>query len=298
MVLAAGMGSRYGGLKQIDPMGPNGETVLDYSVFDAIRAGFGRVLFVIRKDFEAEFKTKVGAKFADRIQVDYSFQDLNDLPAGFTVPEGREKPWGTAHAIRAARDQVNGPFGMINADDLYGEDSYRQLAAFLSTPRDESDKAHFCMVGFLLRNTLSEFGSVARGVSARTADGFLTSVNEMTKIFRTPEGAENREDEANPVRLTGNELVSMNMWGFTPALLPLVEQKFTEFLQAKGGEMKSECFIPMVVDELVRDGSADVRVLATASTWFGVTYREDKPQVMESIKKLIAEGRYPENLWA
>ena len=298
MVLAAGMGSRYGGLKQIDPMGPNGETVLDYSVFDALAAGFGRVLFVIRKDFEDEFKSKVGAKFAERVQVDYAFQALDDLPVGFSVPAGREKPWGTAHAILAARDLVDGPFGMINADDFYGRDSYRQLAGFLSVPRDESTRAHFCMVGFLLSHTLSEFGSVARGVCARTPDGYLTSVTEMLKIVKTPDGAENREDEANPVRLTGDELVSMNMWGFTSALLPLVKRKFVDFLREKGTELKSECFIPMVVDDLVRDGSADVRVLPTASSWFGVTYREDKPQAMESIRRLIDEGHYPANLWA
>lgn len=297
MVLAAGMGSRYGGLKQMDPMGPNGETVLDYSVFDALRGGFGRVVFVIRRDFEQAFREGVGAKFSDRVPVEYAFQSLEDLPAGFTVPEGREKPWGTAHAIRAARDLVTGPFAVINADDFYGRDAYVRLGNFLSQPTDESDKAHFAMVGFQLRKTLSDFGSVARGICRADAAGYLESVTEMTKIFKTGAGAENREDEANPVLLTGDELVSMNMWGFTPALVPLLEEKFRAFLAAKGGELKSEAYIPMVVDELIREGKADTRMLPTNSEWFGVTYREDKPQVMESIARLIEAGEYPASLW-
>ena len=298
MVLAAGMGSRYGGLKQLDPMGPNGETVLDYSVFDALRGGFGRVIFVIRRDFEKEFHEGVGAKFADRVTVDYAFQSLDDLPAGFRVPAGREKPWGTAHAILAARQLVDGPFAVINADDFYGQDSYEQLGAFLANPAPNDNKAHFAMVGFRLKNTLSEFGSVARGICQANDFGLLESVTEMTKIFPTRGGAENREDENAPVPLTGEELVSMNMWGFTDALLPMLTEKFTAFLHAKGDQLKSECYIPMVVDELIRDGVADVRMLATAATWFGVTYREDKPLVISSIQRLIAEGRYPERLWA
>jgi len=296
MILAAGMGSRYGGLKQMDPMGPNGETVLDYSVYDAIRAGFDRVLFVIRRDFEQAFRDHVSARFADRIQVDYAFQELNDLPSGFTVPPGREKPWGTAHAVLAARDQITGPFAMINADDFYGRDSYEKLAAFLRGASTGGDRAHFCMIGFRLGNTLSDFGSVARGVSRQNADGKLETVVEMTKIFRTPGGAENRQDEANPVALSGDELVSMNMWGFTPDLMPLLDAKFTAFLHASGTELKSECYIPLVVDELIREGLCEVDVLPTASAWFGVTYREDKPFVSASIAKLIAEGRYPESL--
>lgn len=298
MVLAAGMGSRYGGLKQMDPMGPSGETVLDYSVFDALRGGFGRVVFVIRKDFEQAFRDGVGSKFADRVEVEYAFQSLEDLPEGYGIPDGREKPWGTAHAVRAARDLVTGPFAMINADDFYGRDSYKQLGDFLSAPADESACAHFAMVGFMLKNTLSEFGSVARGVCRAPAGGYLESVTEMTKIFKTASGAENREDENAPVPLTGEELVSMNMWGFTPKLMPLLEERFTAFLARSGKEMKSECYIPMVVDELIQQGAADVRMLATTAEWFGVTYREDKPIVMESIRKLIAAGEYPENLWA
>ena len=292
------MGSRYGGLQQLDAMGPNGETVLDYSVFDAIRAGFGKVVFVIRRDFEQQFRESVSSKFDDRIEVEYAFQDLDDLPEGFEVPAGREKPWGTAHAVRAARDVVSEPYGMINADDFYGADAYEKLGNFLRGAGISGGKESYCMVGFQLKNTLSDFGSVARGVCKSDDSGKLESVTEMTKIVRTPMGAENREDEANPVALTGNELVSMNMWGFTPSFNGHIEEKFVEFLSAQGSEMKSECYVPLIVDELIQEGKADVDVLATNSTWFGVTYQEDKPHVIASIQQLIAEGHYPENLWA
>jgi len=240
LILAAGMGSRYGGLKQLDAMGPNGETVLDYSVYDAIRAGFGKVVFVIRRDFESQFRDSVAAKFEDKIKVEFAFQDLSDLPEGFEVPAGREKPWGTAHAVRAARDVLNEPYGMINADDFYGADAYEKLAGFLRTAKDSEEKASFCMVGFQLKNTLSDFGSVARGVCKSDENGKLVSVTEMTKIVRTPTGAENLEDESEPVKLSGNELVSMNMWGFTPSFNQWVEKQFVEFLKTQGSEMKSE----------------------------------------------------------
>ncbi|QQL46426.1 nucleotidyltransferase [Sulfuriroseicoccus oceanibius] len=292
------MGSRYGGLKQLDAMGPNGETVLDYSVYDAIRAGFGKVVFVIRRDFEDVFREQVGSKFDDRITVEYAFQELGDLPEGFSVPEGREKPWGTAHAVRAARDVISEPFGMINADDFYGADAYQKLGDFLRTASTSADVSEYCMVGFELKKTLSDFGSVARGVCEAGADGKLAKVQEMTKIVKTDDGAENQEDEANPVKLTGDELVSMNMWGFTPAFIQEIEEKFVAFLQEKGGEMKSECYVPLIVDELINEKRATVDVLATDSTWFGVTYQEDKPHVQKSIQDLIASGAYPENLWA
>jgi len=292
LILAAGMGSRYGGLKQLDAMGPNGETVLDYSVYDAIRAGFGKVVFVIRRDFEDVFREQVGSKFDDRITVEYAFQELADLP------EGREKPWGTAHAVRAARDVISEPFGMINADDFYGADAYQKLGDFLRSASTSADVSEYCMVGFELKKTLSDFGSVARGVCEAAANGKLAKVQEMTKIVKTSDGAENQEDEANPVKLTGNELVSMNMWGFTPAFFQEIEEKFVAFLQQKGGEMKSECYVPLIVDELINEKRATVDVLATDSTWFGVTYQEDKPHVQKSIQDLIASGAYPANLWA
>lgn len=292
------MGSRYGGLKQLDAMGPNGETVLDYSVYDAIRAGFGKVVFVIRRDFEDVFREQVGAKFDDRITVEYAFQDLNDLPDGFSLPDGREKPWGTAHAVRAARDILAEPFGMINADDFYGADAYQKLGDFLRGVDESSNVSSYCMVGFELKKTLSDFGSVARGVCKAGDDGKLITVDEMTKIVKTADGAENQEDEANPVKLTGDELVSMNMWGFTSAYVGQIEEKFIAFLKEQGSEMKSECYVPLIVDELVGEKRATVDVLATDSTWFGVTYQEDKPHVQKSIQDLIATGAYPENLWA
>ena len=298
VVLAAGMGSRYGGLKQVDPVGPSGEAILDYSVFDAERAGFGKVVFIIRKDFETEFREKVGAKYEGVLPVEYCFQDIHDLPAPFTVPEGRTKPWGTAHAIRAARDVVKEPFAAINADDFYGRDAFAKLAAFLSNPQpaDASpERFHFAMVGYKLDLTLSDNGSVARGI-CKVEDGKLTSVTEMTKLVRVPGGAENREDEANPVKLTGEERVSMNLWGFTPELFTALEARFPAWLEKNGTAPKSEWYIPFVVDELIHEGKADVAVLPTDSNWFGVTYREDKPFVTAEIGKLVAAGEYPVKL--
>ena len=296
VVLAAGMGSRYGGLKQVDPVGPSGETILDYSVFDAERAGFGKVVFVIRKDFEAEFKEKVGRKYEGLVPVSYCFQDIADLPVPFTVPEGRAKPWGTAHAIRAARSEVAEPFAAINADDFYGRDAFARLAKFLSAPA-AGDKLHFAMVGYRLDLTLSDHGSVARGI-CDVQGGMLASVREMTKLVRVPGGAENREDEANPVRLPGDTRVSMNLWGFTPDLFTALEARFPAWLEKNGSAPKSEWYIPFVVDKLVREGKADVAVLPTDSRWFGVTYREDKPFVTAEIAKLVAAGEYPDCLFA
>ncbi len=296
LILAAGMGSRYGGLKQLDPMGPAGETVLDYSVFDALRGGFGKVVFVIRKDFEEDFKTKIGSKFDQKVPVHYAFQALDDLPAGFTVPEGRTKPWGTTQAVLAAESEINEPFAMINADDFYGRDAFAKLAANLQTLTPKDGKSQYSMVGFQLKNTLSEHGSVARGVCT-SKDGKLASVTEMTKIVKKPTGATNEEDPANPVELTGNELVSMNFWGFTPEIFPQLHEAFEKFLKAHGTEEKSECYVPKEVDVLINQGKADVEVLETSSSWFGVTYPEDKAVVVGSIKKLTDAGEYPSPLW-
>ena len=296
VVLAAGMGSRYGGLKQVDPVGPSGETILDYSVFDAIRGGFGKVVFVIRKDFEAEFKEKVGKKYEGHVTVDYCYQDLADVPAPFAVPEGRTKPWGTAHATRAARSVVREPFAVINADDFYGRDAFAKLGAYLASVDPAS--LHLCMVGYRLDLTLSENGSVARGICNVTADGRLAGVTEMTKLVKAGDVAENREDEANPVKVPLDARVSMNCWGFTPKLFEELEARFAKFLAARGTEMKSEWYIPFVVDELIKEGKADCRVLPTDSSWFGVTYRDDKPFVVSEIKKLVDAGEYPANLLA
>jgi NDP-sugar pyrophosphorylase family protein len=298
LILAAGMGSRYGGLKQLDAMGPSGEVVLDYSVFDAIRAGFGKVVFVIRRDFEDQFRNQIGARFADRITVEYAFQDLNDLPAPFSLPEGRTKPWGTAHAVLAAESVVHEPFLMINADDFYGRDAFEKIAADLVQPRPDDGKSHYSMVGFYLKNTLSDFGSVARGVCTTDADSNLTSVTEMTKIFRTETGAENREDPEHPIALTGDEVVSMNFFGFTPDIFPRLRTAFTSFLETQGQDLKSECYVPKEVDVLIKTEVADVRVIESSGKWFGVTYPEDKGEVVAAIRQLVDEGAYPSNLWA
>ncbi len=297
LVLAAGMGSRYGGLKQMDPMGPSGETVLDYSVYDAMRSGFGSVTFIIRPDFADDFKKQVASKFDRKFPVHYAYQELSKLPAGFKVPEGREKPWGTGHAVLCAKDVVKGNFAVINADDFYGENSYQQLAKFLMTPHDESRKGQFCMIGFQLDRTLSEHGTVARGVCSKNEDNFLTSINEMTKIAKISGGAENLEP-GNEAKLTGKEPCSMNMFGFSRKFFDQLETMFIEFLKREGNELKSEFFVPKIVDKMIRTGMADCKVLPTTSTWFGVTYREDRPIVIGNIQKLIDEGKYPKNLWA
>ena len=298
VVLAAGMGSRYGGLKQVDPVGPSGEAILDYSVFDAVRGGFGRVVFIIRHDFEAEFKARVGAKYEGLLPVDYCYQDISDLPAPFKVPDGRTKPWGTAHATRAARDVVHEPFAVINADDFYGRDAFAKLGAFLSSPADGDGALHFAMVGYRLDLTLSENGSVARGICDVAADGALRGVREMTKLVRAGDVAENRENPDAPDRIPLDARVSMNLWGFTPGLFEELEKRFPEWLAVNGAREKSEWYIPFVVDELIREGRADCRVLPTDSSWFGVTYREDRPYVVSEIAKLVAAGEYPANLLA
>ena len=294
VVLAAGMGSRYGGLKQVDPVGPSGEAILDYSVFDAVRGGFGKVVFVIRHDFEAEFREKIGSKYEGMVPVEYCFQDIADIPAPYSVPEGRTKPWGTAHATRAARTAVSEPFAVINADDFYGRDAFAKLGAFLS----EAKPMHFSMVGYRLDLTLSENGSVARGICDVAGDGTLRGVTEMTKLIRAGDVAENREVPESPVAVPLDARVSMNLWGFTPELFDELERLFPEWLAANGALPKSEWYIPFVVDELIHAGRADCRVLPTDSRWFGVTYREDKPFVMAEIAKLVAAGEYPGNLLA
>jgi hypothetical protein len=293
LVLAAGMGSRYGGLKQIDPVGPAGETIIDYSIFDALRAGFGKLVFVIRKDIEKDFREMVGRHFEKRIAVEYVFQELDQLPAGFSVPAGRTKPWGTTHAILMAENVLKENFAAINADDFYGQNAYKVLAQHLT-----SGSPDYAMVGFILRNTLSDFGSVARGVSQVDTNGYLTHIVEMTKVERDGNGAKNTEADGKITKLTGDEAVSMNFWGFTPALFPQIKVEFEKFLKKSGGELKSECYIPATVGDLVTSGKAKVKMLRSPDSWFGVTYREDRPTVVESIRKLIARGDYPEKLWA
>jgi len=295
LVLAAGMGSRYGGLKQIDPVGPSGEIIIDYSIFDAMRAGFGKIVFIIRKEIEESFKETIGTRFEGKILVEYAYQELDALPGGFELPAERAKPWGTGHAILAAKNVINEPFAVINADDFYGKSGYQLLADYLSSAKD-GEMADFCMVGYILRNTLSEHGSVARGVCGLDSDGNLENVVEMTKIEKVGDSARNAEEGAEK-DLTGDEIVSLNLWGFTPSIFVHLENLFVEFLKENINEPKKEFFIPSVVDALIKQGRATVKVLKSSDSWFGITYRDDKPKVVESVNKLVAEGIYPDKLF-
>jgi NDP-sugar pyrophosphorylase family protein len=293
LVLAAGMGSRYGGLKQIDPVGPNGETIIDFSVYDAKRAGFGKLVFVIRKDIEAAFKESIGARFEKQLPVEYVYQELDRLPAGFTLPSGRKKPWGTGHAVMMARDVIKEPFAVINADDFYGARSYRLLAEHLT-----SGSPDYAMVGFVLKNTLSEFGSVARGLCRTNSEGYLTGVEELTKIEADGAGAKYTDAEGKVHPLTGDETVSMNIWGFNPGFFDHLQREFTEFLKQNIDSEKAEFYIPTPVNALVSSGKERLKVLRTPDSWFGVTYREDRPRVVESIRRLMDGRDYPAKLWA
>lgn len=297
LVLAAGMGSRYGGLKQIDAVGPNGEAIIDYSIFDAIRAGFGRVVFVIRQDIEREFKQAIGARFASQVPVDYAFQELHQVPAGFSVPPQRKKPWGTAHAMLAARQQIDTPFAVINADDFYGADSYRRLAEFLQHVRETPPVAESAMVGFRLRDTLSEHGAVSRAICEMDANGQLRSIVERTKVEKAGTAARYLDETGQPHPLRGDELVSMNIFGFTPTIFSLLAADFERFLAARGTDEKAEFYISTEVNSLIAAGRLRMHVLPTTGPWFGITYREDKPTVIENIRRLIEQGVYPQKLW-
>ena len=296
LVLAAGIGSRYGGLKQIDPVGPSGEVVLDYSVYDALRAGFGRVVFIIRHDIEQPFREVILSRYQGRVDAELVYQEMDMLPAGFAVPPERKKPWGTAHAVLCAAGAMREPFAVINADDFYGEASYRVLAEFLQAPG--ARPTEYSVVGFTLRNTLSEHGTVARGVCQTDAGGNLVLAEELTAIERMPGGrARNREPDGRFRLLTGDEPVSMNMWGFRPVFFEALKEEFTEFLKVNRTNAKAEFYIPTAMTGIIARGRGSCRVLPTPSEWFGVTYREDKPRVVESVRGLVREGRYPENLW-
>lgn len=292
LVLAAGMGSRYGGLKQLEPVGPDGETIIDYSIFDARRAGFEKIVFVIRRDIEEPFKRAIGARFEKRIAVEYVFQDVGKLLPGFSPPNGRTKPWGTTHAILMAANAIREPFGVINADDFYGAGSYRVLAEHLqSITRD------YAMVGFVLRNTLSEFGTVARGVCHVSDDGYLKDITELTAIEREGLRITNVDSVGRETLLSGDEVVSMNMWGFGPQIFPQLYEQFEQFLKRYGNDVNAECYIPSTVNTLILKGQARVKVLRSGDSWFGVTYREDHPRVVESITRLTEAGIYPRQLW-
>jgi NDP-sugar pyrophosphorylase family protein len=289
LILAAGMGSRYGGLKQIDPVGPSGETILDYAVFDALRAGFGRVVFVIRRDFEDMFRAQVGARYAGRAAVEYVFQSLDALPGGAVPPAGREKPWGTGHAVWCARGAITGPFAVVGADDFFGAEAFRQLARFLARPAAAAGEPHrFAMVGYRLDRTLSEHGTVSRGLCRVGPGGRLESIEERTGIDGAALAA---------AGLRGDETVSMNCFGFTPALFSALEAQLREFLAARGGEPKSEFYLPAAVSTLIAQGAATVDVLPTGDSWFGVTNRADKPRVEAALAALVAAGAYPAKLF-
>ena len=298
LLLAAGMGSRYGGLKQLDGLGPNGETIMDYSIYDAIQAGFGKIVFIIRKDFEQDFREKVLSKYEGHVPLELCFQSLDALPEGFKCPESRVKPWGTNHAVMMAKDVVKEPFCVINCDDFYNRDAFMVIGKFLADlPEGSHDR--YAMVGFRVGNTLSENGTVARGICSKDADEHLTTVVERTEIMRVDGRVSYKDEQGQWVAVDDNTPVSMNMWGFTPDYFTHSEAYFKEFLAdpANMANLKAEFFIPLMVNKLINDGTATVKVLDTTSKWFGVTYAADRQGVVDKIQSLVNEGVYPEKLW-
>jgi hypothetical protein len=293
-ILAAGMGSRYGGLKQLDGLGPNGETIMDYSVYDAIHAGFGKIVFVIRHDFEEDFRAKVLSKYENHIPVEVVFQDIKSIPAGIEINPERSKPWGTNHAVLMGKDAIKEPFGVINADDYYGRESFQLLADFLRSV--EGKKNEYCMIGFRVENTLSENGTVSRGLCSVSADGLLTGVEECHGICRKGDKLVRTADNGEEVEFPAG-IVSMNMWGFTPDYFEYSEKAFVEFLKANGKELKAEFYIPTVVNDLIENGKITLKVEETPSQWFGVTYAADRPATVAKFKELSDKGVYPANLW-
>ena len=293
-ILAAGMGSRYGGLKQLDGLGPSGETIMDYSVYDAHRAGFGKIVFVIRHDFEQEFRDKIISKYEGHVPVEVVFQDINTLPEGFSPNPERSKPWGTNHAVLMGKEAIREPFGVINADDYYGADSFRILGDFLRSVKDR--KNSYCMIGFNIENTLSENGGVSRGLCEVDSDGFLSGVKECHGIERK-EGRLIQVEEGENVPFPENASVSMNMWGFTPDYFDYSEKAFVEFLKEHGNDLKTEFYIPSVVNDLINNGTVTLKVEQTPNRWFGVTYAADREATVAQFKKLVEEGLYPTPLF-
>ncbi|TLX74034.1 nucleotidyltransferase [Labilibacter sediminis] len=293
LVLAAGMGSRYGGLKQLDTLGPNGESIIDYSVYDAIQAGFEKVVFVIRESFAEQFKARFEPHLKGRIETEYVYQELDNLPEGFTLPEGREKPWGTGHAILMAKNSIKGAFAIINADDFYGREAYQTVVDFVETSKEDSE---YAMVGYSLDNTLSEHGTVSRGVCETDANENLVNIIERTKIGYL-DGKVVYWEGDDVTELTGKEPVSMNFWAFKNSFFTALEDGFLEFLKEKGTELKSEFYFNSLVDKMIKADKATTKVLSSDARWFGVTYQEDKPIVQKSLQTLIENGVYPANLW-
>ena len=298
VIMAAGIGSRYGGLKQIDPVGPNGEIIMDYSIYDAVKAGFDKVVFIIKKEMEDIFREKVGSRIDAVVKTSYVFQSVDDVPAGFEVPEGRVKPWGTGHAVLSCRNAVDSPFAVINADDFYGQTSFQMMNDYLVGMKDSSGMYQYCMVGFKLENTLTEHGHVARGVCTLDSSGNLKEIHERTKIQKFGNATKYTEDDKEWILIPQGSIVSMNIWGFTPSVFSELEAGFPSFLRDRTGNiLKAEYFLPSVIDGLISGNKAQVKVLPSKERWYGVTYQEDKPQVKEAIFKMTKEGIYPENLW-
>ena len=298
VVMAAGMGSRYGGLKQIDPIGPSGEKIIDYSIYDALKAGFGKVVFIIKEDIEQVFRENIGRRVEKLVDTEYVFQKIDDVPAGIQVPAERVKPWGTAHAVLSCRHVVHTPFAVINADDFYGSTSFRILHDYLASAEDRDALCRYGMVGFTLENTLTEHGHVARGICTVDAEGCLEEIHERTRIQKFGTVTKYTEDDENWIVIPAGSIVSMNIWGFTPDFFKEIEDGFPKFFQAhKANMLKAEYFLPAVVDRLISEGRAKVKVLQSKERWYGVTYREDKPRVEQAITRLSEQGVYPENLW-
>ncbi len=299
VIMAAGMGSRYGGLKQIDPVDEYGNIIMDFSIFDAVEAGFEKVYVIIKKENEADFMQAIGSRLAEKVDLKLLYQELTDLPEGFAVPEGRVKPWGTSHAVLSCRKEIEGPFAVINADDYYGKAAFREMYRFLAETEDD-EKYHYAMVGYHVENTLTENGTVSRGVCSLDEEGCLVSVVERTKIRQEGEGAAYTEDEGQTWQvIEPGTLVSMNLWGFSASFMRELEVRFPAFLEKglKENPMKCEYYLPSAVTALLTEGKADVKVLRSPDRWFGVTYKEDKETVMASIRALKADGLYPERLW-
>lgn len=301
VIMAAGMGSRYGGLKQMDPIGANGELIIDYSIYDALKAGFEKVVFIIKHEIEREFHEAVGSRIGERAELVYAFQELSALPAGYSVPEGRVKPWGTTHAVLSVKGIVDGPFAVINADDYYGPSAFKTLYDWLATPREEKDMCHFAMVGYKIKNTLSDSGGVTRGVCEADERGYLRSVRERSMIERSPSGGVRYSDDdgATWIEVDPESIVSMNFWGLTPGFLDEAERDFPAFLDKNIpiNPKKCEFLLPDEVDAQLKSGRADVKVLTSSDVWYGVTYKEDKPIVVAAMAKKAEEGLYPSPLW-
>jgi NDP-sugar pyrophosphorylase family protein len=294
LVLAAGMGSRYGGNKQLDEVGPAGETIIDYSIYDAIRAGFGKIVFVIRRDIEEQVKERFVEKLRNRIEVDYVFQEITNLPEGVKVAPDRAKPWGTSHAILVTKDKIREPFGVINSDDYYGVESYRILHDFLVNDKEPDT---YAIIGYKLGNTLSDHGHVNRGVCRVSGDGLLENIVETRQIEKTSRGAKVEGPDGHVQEFTGDEVVSMNLFGFKPSCYSFLGEEFRNFINEKGMDLKSELDIPTSLDKFVKNGEIKIKVLMSNERWFGVTYREDKPFVVDSIRKMIRDGKYPARIY-